>query len=127
LVLDAKPAGGFFADHINVGDFDIAQFGWSGDAFPLSGLPQIYASDGDSNFGKIGSPQIDEKIEQTLSALDVGTAEALANEVDVMIWQEGFSLPLTQTPGNVAVRSDLANFGAVGLADYDYSAIGFMK
>jgi peptide/nickel transport system substrate-binding protein len=127
LVLDAKPGTGFFTQYINVGDFDIAQFGWSGDAFPLSGLPQIYASNGDSNFGKIGSPQIDAKIEQTLSSLDEGTARALANEVDVMIWQEGFSLPLTQAPGNVAVRNNLANFGAAGLADYNYSAIGFMK
>jgi peptide/nickel transport system substrate-binding protein len=127
LVLDAKPGTGFFTQYINVGDFDIAQFGWSGDAFPLSGLPQIYASNGDSNFGKIGSPEIDAKIEQTLSELDEGTARALANEVDVMIWQEGFSLPLTQAPGNVAVRGNLANFGAAGLADYNYSAIGFMK
>lgn len=127
LVLDAKPGTGFFTQYINVGDFDIAQFGWSGDAFPLSALPQIYTSDGDSNFGKIGSPQIDAKIEQTLSALDPGTARALANEADVMIWAEGFSLPLFQAPGNVAVRSNLANFGAAGMADLNYSTIGFMK
>jgi peptide/nickel transport system substrate-binding protein len=38
-----------------------------------------------------------------------------------------FSLPLTQSPGNVAVRSNLANFGAFGLADADYTKIGFMK
>jgi peptide/nickel transport system substrate-binding protein len=44
-----------------------------------------------------------------------------------MIWQEGFSLPLFQSPGNTAVRSDLANFGAFGLADVDYTAIGFMR
>ena len=48
----------------SVGDFDIAQFGWVGDAFPLSALPQIYASDGDSNFGKIGSREIDAKIDR---------------------------------------------------------------
>jgi peptide/nickel transport system substrate-binding protein len=127
LVLDAKPGTGFFTQYINVGDFDIAQFGWSGDPFPLSSLPQIYASNGDSNFGKIGTPQIDAKIEQTLSALDPGTARALANEVDVMIWEEGFSLPLFQAPGNLAVRNNLANFGAAGLADLNYSTIGFMK
>ncbi len=51
----------------------------------------------------------------------------LANEVDKLIWAEGFSLPLTQSPGNVAVRSTLANFGAFGLADVDYTTIGFMK
>ena len=38
-----------------------------------------------------------------------------------MIWQEGFSLPLFQSPGNIAVRSNLANYGAPGLADLDYT------
>ncbi len=127
LDLDAKGGAGFFSNHINVGDFDIAQFSWVGDAFPLSGLPQIYASGGESNFGKIGSPEIDAKIEQTLEELDPAKARDLANEVDKLIWAEGFSLPLTQSPGNVAVRSTLANFGAFGLADADYTKIGFMK
>ncbi len=127
LDLDAKGGAGFFSNHINVGDFDIAQFSWVGDAFPLSGLPQIYASGGDSNFGKIGSPEIDAKIEQTLEELDPAKARDLANEVDKLIWAEGFSLPLTQSPGNIAVRNTLANFGAFGLADADYTKIGFTK
>jgi peptide/nickel transport system substrate-binding protein len=98
-----------------------------GDAFPLSGLPQIYASQGESNFGKIGSPELDAKIEQTLEELDPAKARDLANQADKLIWAEGFSLPLTQSPGNVAVRSTLANFGAFGLADADYTKIGFTK
>jgi peptide/nickel transport system substrate-binding protein len=127
LDLQAKAGSGFFTNFINVGAFDIAQFGWQGDAFPLSALTQIYASEGESNFGKIGSAEIDAKIEQTLQELDPAKARALANEVDKLIWAEGFSLPLTQSPGNVAVNSSLANFGAAGLADLDYTAIGFMR
>lgn len=127
LDLVARSGGGFFTNYINVGDFDIAQFGWQGDAFPLSGLTQIYQSDGASNFGKIGSPEIDDAIERTLQELDPGKARALANDLDKLIWAEGFSLPLTQSPGDVAVRSTLANFGATGLADLDYAAIGFMR
>ncbi|BBY52873.1 ABC transporter family substrate-binding protein [Mycolicibacillus koreensis] len=126
LELEAKSGGGFFRDYVVPGDFDIAQFGWVGDAFPLSGLTQIYASYGESNFGRIGSPAIDDKIEQTLAALDPQVARDRANEVDALLWAEGFSLPLIQTPGNVAVRSTLANFGAPGLADLDYTAIGFL-
>jgi peptide/nickel transport system substrate-binding protein len=127
LELSAKAGSGFFTNYINVGAFDIAQFGWMGDAFPLSSLTQIYASAGESNFGKIGSAEIDAKIEQTLEELDPTKARALANEVDKLIWAEGFSLPLIQSPGNVAVNSSLANFGATGLADLDYTAIGFMR
>jgi len=127
LNLDAKAGTGFFSQYIIHGDFDIAQFAWGGDAFPLSGLTQIYLSTGDSNFGKIGTPEIDAKIEATLEELDADKARVLANELDKLIWAEGFSLPLTQTPGNVAVRGNLANFGAAGLADVSYTSIGFTK
>jgi peptide/nickel transport system substrate-binding protein len=127
LELVARSGSGFFTNYVNVGAFDIAQFGWLGDAFPLSSLTQIYQSDGASNFGKIGSPRIDDAIERTLEELDPAKARALANDLDKLIWAEGFSLPLTQSPGDVAVRSTLANFGAVGLADLNYTAIGFMR
>jgi peptide/nickel transport system substrate-binding protein len=126
LELDAKPAAGLFATYIIPGDFDIAQFSWSGAGFALSGLDQIYSSGKASNFGKIGSADIDAKIEETLEELDPDKATALANDVDELIWAEAFSLPLTQSPGDVAVRSSLANFGAAGLGDVDYTKIGFM-
>jgi peptide/nickel transport system substrate-binding protein len=127
LDLDVRPAAGFFSDYVTVGNFDIAQFGWGADAFPLSSITQTYRTNSESNFGKIGTPEIDAKIEQTVSELDPDKARALANEVDKMLFEQVFSLPLTQSPGNVAVRSNLANFGAFGLADADYTKIGFMK
>jgi glutathione transport system substrate-binding protein len=127
LQLDIKSGNGFFSQYVTPGDFDIVQFSWVGGALPLGALPQIYASKGNSNFGKIGSPEIDAKIDQTLSELDPAKAHALANEVDTMLWDEGFSLPLYQSPGNRAVRSDLANFGSSGLADVDWMAVGFVQ
>ncbi|MDY6998234.1 MAG: ABC transporter family substrate-binding protein [Actinomycetota bacterium] len=127
LQLNAVGGGQLFTDYVTPGNFDIAQFAWGGDAFALASLTQIYASDGESNFGKIGSPEIDAQIDTTLSQLDPAEARELANELDQMIWDEGFSLPLFQSPGNVAVRSNLANFGPTGIGDLDYSAVGFMK
>jgi len=126
LQLDIKSGNGFFSQYVSTGDFDIVQFSWVGGALPLSALPQIYASDGDSNYGKIGNAEIDAKISETLSELNPDNARALANEVDSMLWNVGFSLPLFQSPGNIAVRSDLANYGAPGLADIDYTAVGFI-
>jgi peptide/nickel transport system substrate-binding protein len=127
LELDAKSGGGFFTNYIIVGDFDIAQFSWVGDAFSLCCLNQIYTTGADSNFGKISSPEIDAKAEQVFDELDLKKAQSLANELDKLIWAEGFSLPLFQSPGNVAVRSNLANFGPAGIGDIDYTTIGFMK
>jgi len=126
LKLDIKAPNGFFSQYVTPGDFDIVQFSWVGGSLPLSALPQIYASKGSSNSGKIGTPEIDAKIDQTLSELDPVKARALANEVDTMIWEEGFSLPLYQSPGNRAVRSDLANYGSPGLADVDWMSVGFI-
>jgi peptide/nickel transport system substrate-binding protein len=127
LDLDIRPAAGFFTDYVTVGNLDIAQFSWSGDAFPLASLTQIYRTGAESNFGNISSPEIDAKIEETVGELDPTKARALANELDKMLFEEVFSLPLTQSTGNIAVRSNLANFGAFGLADADYAKIGFMK
>jgi len=127
LDLVVSSGADFFSQYIIPGNFDIAVFAWQGDAFPLSGLTQIYASDGESNMGKIGTPEIDAKIEQTLDELDPAKAQALANQLDRMLWAETFSLPLAQSPGNVAVRSSLANFGAAGLGDLNYMTIGFTR
>ena len=74
LELDVRPAAGFFTDYITVGNFDIAQFSWGGDAFPLASLTQIYRTGAESNFGKISSLQIDAKIEQTVGELDPAKA-----------------------------------------------------
>lgn len=127
--LDLVPASGadLFSQYVIPGNFDIAEFSWLGDAFPLGSLTQIYAAAGESNFGKIGTPQIDAQIDATLNELDPARARAAANELDRMLWAETFSLPLAQSPGNIAVRNTLANFGAAGLADLDYTSIGFLK
>jgi peptide/nickel transport system substrate-binding protein len=127
LELDTKGGGGFFTNYIIVGDFDIAQFSWVADAFSLCCLNQMYTTGADSNFGKISSPEIDAKVEETTDELDPAKARALANEVDKLIWAEGHSLPLFQSAGNVAVRRSLANFGPAGIGDLDYTKIGFMK
>lgn len=127
LQIDAKPGTGFFTNYVIPGDFDIAQFSWVADAFALGSLNQIYTMGAESNFGKISDPQIDTKVEQILEELDQDKARTLANEVDKLIFGEVFSLPLFQSAGNVAVRSNLANFGPAGLGDLNYSAIGFTK
>ncbi|WP_442939649.1 ABC transporter family substrate-binding protein [Nocardia sp. CY41] len=130
LVIQTFPGNGLFTDVIDPGNFDIAQFSWSRSIFPLGALPQIYAYDPAnplSNKGRIGSPELNELIEQTISELDPERAIELANKADRMIFELGHSVPIAQSPGNVAVRAGLANFGAFGLASPDYLRVGFEK
>ncbi|MBF6473925.1 MULTISPECIES: ABC transporter family substrate-binding protein [Nocardia] len=130
LNIETKPGKGFFTDVIQPGNFDVGQWTWVGDPFPLGSLNQIYGynpNDLQGNYGRIGSPELNALIEQTVSELDPKKAIELANQVDRKVFEEGHSLPLMQSTGNVAVRADLANYGAPGLASYDYTKIGFLK
>ncbi|WP_028476013.1 ABC transporter family substrate-binding protein [Nocardia sp. CNY236] len=130
LVIDTRPRAGFFTDVVQPGDFDAVQFVFTGDAFPLSSIPQVYAyhpDDLQANFGRIGSPALNALIDRTLSELDPQKAIELANRVDRAVFEEGHSLPLTQSEGNFGVRASLANYGSAGLASYDYTTIGFVK
>ncbi|MFE6922710.1 ABC transporter family substrate-binding protein [Nocardia sp. NPDC057663] len=130
LNIETKRGAGFFADNIHPGNFDVAQWSWVGDPFPLGSLNQIYGlypDDVQGNYGRIGSPELNALIEQTVSELDPAKAIELANQVDRKVFEEGHSLPLMQSPGNVAVRDTLANYGAAGLASLDYTKIGFVK
>ncbi|MEU4417576.1 ABC transporter family substrate-binding protein [Nocardia salmonicida] len=130
LTIETKAGQGFFTDNIQPGNFDVGQWTWVGDPFPLSSLNQIYGYNPDDiqgNYGRIGSPELNALIEQTVSELDPVKAVELANQVDRKVFEEGHSLPLLQSPGNLAARDTLANFGAPGLASYDYTKIGFVK
>ncbi|PXX63056.1 peptide/nickel transport system substrate-binding protein [Nocardia tenerifensis] len=130
LNIETKPGTGLFTDVIQPGNFDVGQWTWVGDPFPLSSMSQIWGYNPDDlqgNYGRIGSPELNNLIEQTISELDPKKAIELANQVDRKVFEEGHSLPLMQSPGNVAVRDNLANFGAAGMASYDYTKIGFLK
>jgi peptide/nickel transport system substrate-binding protein len=130
LDIQTAPGTGLFTNIINPGNFDIAQFSWVGNAFPLGSLEQIYYYDPNNpqgNHGRIGSPELNALIEQTIAELDPDKTIQLANQCDKMIWEEGFSLPLNQAPGNYAVRADLANIGSFGMANVDWTKVGFLK
>ncbi|MEV0078736.1 ABC transporter family substrate-binding protein [Nocardia neocaledoniensis] len=130
LNIETKPGAGFFSENIIPGNFDVGQWSWVGDPFPLSSISQVfglYPDDVQGNYGRIGSPELNALIEQTVSELDPAKAIELANQVDRKVFEEGHSIPLMQVAGNIAVRDTLANYGAAGLASLDYTKIGFVK
>ncbi|WP_433712952.1 ABC transporter family substrate-binding protein [Nocardia sp. CA-084685] len=130
MTIQTVPGSGLFKNVIDPGNFDIAQFSWGGSVLPLGALPQVYAYDPANLMGnkaRIGSPELNALIEQTIAELDPAKAIELANECDQMIFAEGYSVPLQQASGTYAVRDNLANYGAFGLASPDYTKVGFLK
>ncbi|MDI5963835.1 ABC transporter family substrate-binding protein [Streptomyces sp. SL13] len=128
--IDKVPANDFFNKYINVGDFDLASFRNVDELFPSELHPVFQQPKGDNlyqNFGSVGSPQIDALLDQAQATTDPAKAVALYNQVDVQLWKLGHSIELYQRPQIEAVRKGLANYGASGLADTDWTKVGWQK
>jgi peptide/nickel transport system substrate-binding protein len=128
--IQAVPSTDFFKQYVNVGNFDMTGFRWLASATPISDSKGIYYLDPAStnqNYGRIGSEEVNKLLEQANGELDDAKRAELANEADKKIWELGHQLTLYQLPGAVAVKSNVANFGAVAFANrpYDYINMGF--
>ncbi len=130
LKIESYPGTGFFTDVVDPGKFDIANFVWSRGTSRIVALRQVYAfnpDDQQSNFGHIGTPELNAKIDAAGRELDPDKLIEKINDIDKDVFAEGHSLPLFQKAGNVAVRDNLANYGAFGLASADYTKVGFTE
>ena len=116
---------------ITRGNFDLALFSWGATSSPMSSSTEIYGSPQGNvvreNYGRVGTPEIDNLYVQGIAELDDTKRADIGNRIDTLVWQQAHSVVIYQRPGAVAVRSNLANFGASGLADIDYINAGFVK
>lgn len=130
--IQAVPSTDFFKQYVNVGNFDMTGFRWLASATPVSDSKGIYYLDPSAtnqNYGRIGSEEVNKLLDEAVGELDDAKRLELANEADKKIWELGAQLPLYQLPGAVAVKSNVANFGAVAYANrpYDYIHMGFTE
>ncbi|MFG1698996.1 ABC transporter family substrate-binding protein [Nonomuraea sp. NPDC049309] len=130
LTIKAVPSDDFFTKYVIPGNFDITPFAYIGTPFPVSSSYGIYANatngkNWNANFGRSGSPEIDQAMSRAAQSLDPAQARALTNEADKLLWPLVNVLPLYQRPQMVAVRATLANVGARGFFDLQYEDIGF--
>ena len=130
------PGDDYYTKYVNVGDFDIAQVIFGGNAYPLSTAQPEFANPTpgtggalniQQNYGRVGSPEIDNLFEQALSSLDRTQADKYANEADAAIWKLDTVVPLFQRPQIVAENPKLANYGAPGVQDTVYENLGFVS
>jgi peptide/nickel transport system substrate-binding protein len=112
------------------GQWDITGCGWLSSAFPLSAMETTYYLDPNNmgqNYGQVGSTQLNDLFNQANQTLDPDKRAQIGNEIDADIWNLGADIVTFQSPGVRLVNKDVANFGAFGFADTDYTAIGFIK
>ena len=124
------PGNDYFEKYVNVGDFDLAVFRQVDLVFPSMTYDIFRQPTGKNvyqNYGRIGSPEIDQLLLQAQQATDRQKAIALYNQADKKVWEIGHSLELYQTPQILAFRHTIANEGATGLATQNYVTTGFTK
>ena len=137
LNINTVPLPDYFDKYVTPGQFDFTVFSWLGTPYPISSAKSIYVKptikpDGEmdiqQNYSRIGSDELDELFMRANAELDREKAIELANQADALIWDEVHSLTLYQRPELIAVKKDLANFGAWGLEwPWRYADIGWVK
>jgi peptide/nickel transport system substrate-binding protein len=120
-----------YADkYVDRGDFDLTSFRYVDYVFPSQLYPIFRRPKGHQsylNFGRIGSPAIDDLLTRAGETTDRAKSDDLYNQADARIWAEVHTIALYQRPQIQAVRSGLANFGSPGLGDLNYVAMGWEK
>ncbi|GAB2707460.1 ABC transporter family substrate-binding protein [Kitasatospora kifunensis] len=130
LDVDRVPDNDLNEKYLNVGKFDLATWRNTGSFPPSVAIPNYQAPSGDNvyeNYSKLSTPEIDSLLKQAASTLDPVAAAKLYNQADAKIWELGHTLEIYQRPQVTAFRKGLANFGASGLADVDYTKVGWQK
>lgn len=114
-----------FDEFVTPGNFDMVGFAWGGTVFPITSTRNVFATTGEQNYGKIGSPEVDALYDRAIRELDDAARIQLGQQIDQELWELMPHLPLYQSTGAYAVRSTVSNFGAHGFADEDYVNMGF--
>lgn len=114
-----------FDQYVTPGNFDMIGFAYSGSPFPITGSRNIFVSASESNVSRVNTPEIDALFAQASAELDDAARTEDLQRIDQALWEQIPYVPLYQATGAVAVRGTLANFGAKGFTDADYTEIGF--
>jgi peptide/nickel transport system substrate-binding protein len=119
-----------YSELLDKGQWDIAANGWLVSPFPVSRTSSHYVLDPknmSSNYEQIGNATINQLYQQANATLDPAQRAKIGNEIDVELWKEAVDVPLFQSPGVAVVNKYVANFGAFGFGDVDYTKIGFVR
>lgn len=104
-----------FADTVNSGDYDVLPMAWSASSpFGQTAVPQLYASNSDSNYSFVGNSTVDELTKVPGTIEDQAEAVKAANKAEKEALKLFGTMPTDVPPSFVAVKKGLANVGPAG-------------
>ncbi|MFC3995314.1 ABC transporter family substrate-binding protein [Nocardiopsis sediminis] len=133
--IESVPNTAYFEEYIVPGNYDMTTFVYTktnpfgGDSAENFTGPVGETDEGEVNWGNnlafFTTDELNEKFAELSEAVDPEDYAAIANEIDRLLWEQSMAVPLFQRPGTFAVRENVANWGANGLASIVYENIGF--
>jgi peptide/nickel transport system substrate-binding protein len=85
--------------------WDATIFGWINSGVGVSGVPQIFKTGNGSNYNGFSSPEADKLMDELILETDPAEQDKLRIQIDKLIWDSKYGLPLFQVPG-VDAHSD---------------------
>jgi peptide/nickel transport system substrate-binding protein len=120
------PPTDLFSKYISKGDYDLTLFGYTG-GVSLSGNDAVWKEKGEGNYANVGSKEIDDLVNKASAETDEQARLDLVNQLDAKLWEIGGLIPLWQSYSFWVQNEDLANFGARGFKDLDWTLVGYVK
>lgn len=117
----------YFPEYINKKNYALTAFTSEKTQYPLANVGQYYASTSQSNYTGLSVPEVDQYVAKIGSTPDGAERNKLANELDKILWENVFNIPIYQRMQLTAVPKTLRNFGAQGLASFRPERIGYVK
>lgn len=91
------------------GTYDATIFGWVSSGVGNGTIPQIFKGAGNSNFNNFKNDRIDQLSADILRAVDPADQKKIKLEVDKILFEERYGLPLFQSIGVTAHRDTITN------------------
>ncbi len=117
IEISARPDPDIFSDatvptSLEAGGFDIALFAWVGSPFRTATAPIYLSLDAQGgiqgqNYTQGGNPEVDSLYEEFLSEPDPDASADLGNQIDTLLWEDLYTIPLYQKPTFLAYSADL--------------------
>jgi peptide/nickel transport system substrate-binding protein len=117
-----------FSNTLHDGSFDVVAMSWSSPSpFGYAFACQIYCTDSESNYSRVGTKHIDDLLKGVGAFKDPTKAMDAFNEAESEALHLFGLLPIYNGPSQYAVKKGLANFGPTGFLTVDPEDIGWQK
>lgn len=81
------------------GSYDASIFGWINPGVGVSNVPQLFKTGAGSNFNQFSNPEADKLMDELVTTTDKAKQDDLQVQIDKLIWDSAFGLPLFQSIG----------------------------